>query len=408
MATVWKSNTPLKKTVFVGLSGGVDSSVAAARLLKAGYRVVGVFIKVWQPEFLKCDWEAERLDAMRVCAALGIPFLTCDASERYKTDVADYLVREYRAGRTPNPDVMCNKHVKFGAFLDFADAHGADYIATGHYARRAGEAGAAEKDASKDAPGIFLLRGVDPQKDQSYFLWTLTETQLARTLFPIGDSLKSDIRAEAARYGLPTAEKPDSQGICFLGELDMKEFLFHFIPRETGEVRDESGAIVGEHDGAVFYTIGQRHGFHLRQTAPDAPPYYVIEKDLKRNVLVVSHEKQRSSPSALRALGLSDTNWIGEPPSGEVQIQTRYRQKPVPATVETGRGDDTTETIGYALNDGQLRQRDTTITPLATLDLPALGQSCVVYDGDTLLGGGIVSECNYSVVDHMCSLQYTL
>ncbi|MBI4086674.1 tRNA 2-thiouridine(34) synthase MnmA [Candidatus Kaiserbacteria bacterium] len=358
-------------TVFVGLSGGVDSSVAAARLARGGYAVVGVFIKVWQPPFLRCDWEKERLDAMRVCATLGIPFLTCDAQERYKVEVADYLVREYKAGRTPNPDVMCNKYIKFGAFLDFADEHGADFIATGHYARRAGSARAARK---KDAPGISLLRGVDASKDQSYFLWTLTQAQLSRTLFPIGDTLKSDIRREAAKYGLPTAEKPDSQGVCFLGELDMKEFLFHFIPRETGEVRDETGTVVGEHDGAVFYTVGQRHGFRLHQTDPNEPAYYVVAKDRANNVLVVSHEKPALSPSALRALGLSDTSWVGMPPRGTIEIQIRYRQKPVPATVEiTG-------------------ATTATVTPLAPLDLPAAGQSCVVYDGDTCLGGGIVDS----------------
>src|SRR3989344_4369575 len=303
-------DTNLKSTVFVGLSGGVDSSVAAARLVHEGYAVVGVFIKVWQPDFLPCNWEKERLDAMRVCATLGIPFLTCDATERYKAEVVDYLIAEYRAGRTPNPDVMFNKQVKFGAFLDFADEHGADYIATGHYARRMGRAHAAEKDAGS----IFLLRGTDPSKDQSYFLWTLTKAQLARTLFPIGDSLKSDIRKEAASYGLPTAEKPDSQGVCFLGELDMKEFLFHFIPREVGNVSDISDRIIGEHDGAVFYTIGQRHGFRLHQTSPDDPPYFIVSKDLEKNVLIVSHEKPTVSPSALRALGLTSTNWIGAPP----------------------------------------------------------------------------------------------
>ena len=357
-----------QKTVFVGLSGGVDSSVAAARLVHEGYAVVGVFIKVWQPDFLHCNWEKERLDAMRVCATLGIPFLTCDATERYKAEVVDYLIAEYRAGRTPNPDVMCNKQVKFGAFLDFADEHGADYIATGHYARRMGRAHAAEKDAGS----IFLLRGVDPSKDQSYFLWTLTQAQLARTLFPIGDSLKSDIRKEAASYGLPTAEKPDSQGVCFLGELDIKEFLSHFIPVAKGNVEDTSGNVVGEHDGTFFYTIGQRHGFRLHQSSPDEASYYIVSKDLEKNVLVVSHEKSSVSPSAQSALGLTSTNWSGEPPSGNVQIQTRYRQKPVSATVEiTG-------------------ATTAAVTPLTTLETPAAGQSCVVYDGDIVLGGGII------------------
>jgi tRNA-uridine 2-sulfurtransferase len=184
------------QTVFVGLSGGVDSSVAAKRLIEAGYNVVGVFIKVWHPDFLVCNWEQERLDAMRVAAKLGIPFLTCDAEAAYRDAVAHYFIESYRAGKTPNPDVMCNKEVKFGAFLEFAKAHGADYIATGHYAQHIGDT---------------LVRGVDTGKDQSYFLWTLTPEQLAYTLLPVGDSQKETIRTEAAAAGLITAEKKDSQ-----------------------------------------------------------------------------------------------------------------------------------------------------------------------------------------------------
>ncbi len=364
-----------QKLVFVGLSGGVDSSVAAARLLSEGYRVVGVFIKVWQPSFLQCNWEKERLDAMRVCATLSIPFLTFDATERYKTEVVDYLVHEYTAGRTPNPDVMCNKEVKFGAFLDFADMHGADYIATGHYAQTEREKGE-ERAPKKDAPSIFLRRGADPAKDQSYFLWTLTEEKLARTLFPIGDSLKTNIRKEATKYGLPTADKPDSQGVCFLGELDMKAFLMHFIPQEIGEVKDMSDAIVGEHDGAYFYTIGQRHGFRLHPTSSTEEPYYIVAKDIERNILTVSHEKPILTGGVARALNLSDTNWIGEmrvKSDQRVAIQTRYRQKPIPATLQiTG-------------------QTTATVTPQETLEAPAPGQSCVVYDGDICLGGGVIS-----------------
>ncbi len=352
-----------KETVFVGLSGGVDSSVAALRLVREGYRAVGVFIKVWQPEFLHCDWEQERFSAMRVCAHLEIPFLTCDAEERYKTEVADYLVSEYRAGRTPNPDVMCNKHIKFGAFLDFAEARGAEYIATGHYARRA--AGSASAAAG-------ILRGVDTAKDQSYFLWTLTAEQLSRTLFPIGDSLKSQVRAEAKRAGLPTAEKPDSQGICFLGELNMKEFLRHFIASERGSVEDTNGRVVGEHDGAQFYTIGERHGFRLQQESPNAQPYYIVATDLARNALIVSHEKPVLASGAARSLALSETNWIGRPPQGRVSAQTRYRQKPVLASVEiTG-------------------APPAPVAPGGALVRAPPGQSCVVYNNEKCLGGGII------------------
>ncbi len=354
-----------QQTVFVGLSGGVDSSVAALRLKKAGYRVVGVFIKVWQPDFLTCNWEAERLDAMRVAATLEIPFLTCDATDRYKKDVVDYLVREYKAGRTPNPDVMCNKHVKFGAFLDFAREHQADFVATGHYAQRV---------VTKE--GVTLHRGADENKDQSYFLWTLTDEQLAHVLFPIGDTKKADIRKEAQQAGLPTAEKPDSQGVCFLGALDMKDFLFHFIPREAGIVRDETGNIVGEHDGALFYTIGQRHGFTNTHARADDRPYYVVEKNTEKNELVVSHEKPVHAGGAAQTIHVCETNWIGPRAGADVLVQTRYRQKPARGTILTREG--TSATI--ALKD--------------PLELSAVGQSCVLYDDTRCLGGGIIESAS--------------
>lgn len=343
-----------QKRVFVGLSGGVDSSVAAARLIRAGYEVTGVFIKVWQPPQLPCTWEAERLDAMRVAAALGIPFLTCDAEERYKNDVADYLIREYASGRTPNPDVMCNKHVKFGAFLDFARAHGADYVATGHYAQK--------------GDGSTLLRGVDAAKDQSYFLWTLTTAQLEHTLFPIGDTEKAEVRAEAKRYGLPTAAKPDSQGICFLGALDMKEFLLHFLPREPGMVEDDTGAVIGEHDGVHFYTLGQRHGFRIHRQSTEERPQYIVRKDLKRNVLVVAPERPMASVES--SFALAETNWIGDVPE-YAEFEIRYHQTPVRARIEK-------------TEDGAI------IHPEGPFEMPASGQSCVLYDGERVLGGGIV------------------
>lgn len=322
--------------------------------------MIGVFIKVWQPPFLKCAWETERLDAMRVCATLGIPFYTCDASEVYKTEVVDYLVREYRAGRTPNPDVMCNKHVKFGAFISFAARLGADYVATGHYAQRV--------DTSE---GPALYRGADQTKDQSYFLWTLTTEQLQRTLFPIGDTPKEAVRREAAQYGLPTAAKPDSQGVCFLGELDMKEFLSHFISAESGVVLDTAGAAVGTHEGAAFYTIGQRHGFSI--TAPDTArqPHYVVAKDMERNTLTVSTERSTLAAAHTSQFTLSHTNWLAEQLPQKVLVQTRYRQRPVAATLT-------------------VQQKRAVVTPQEVLELPAHGQSCVVYTGDRCLGGGIV------------------
>src|ERR1035437_6131617 len=238
-----------KKVVFVGMSGGVDSSVSAAILKKEGYEVIGVFIRTWHPDFLPCNEEEERRDAMRVAAHLNIPFLTFDFEDIYKREVADYMISEYKMGRTPNPDVMCNKYVKFGAFIKKALSMGADYVATGHYAQ-VGEAG---KIFSREYPAShrhhskksFLLRqSPDPSKDQSYFLWTLKQEQLKKILFPVGHLKKSEVRILAKKFKLPVAEKKDSQGICFLGPVDLKEFLKHYIKERKGKVLNEDGIII--------------------------------------------------------------------------------------------------------------------------------------------------------------------
>ncbi len=352
--------TKEKETVFVGLSGGVDSSVSAARLLRAGYRVVGVFIRTWAPDFLPCTIEEDRLDAMRVAAKLNIPFRTFDAEDVYKRDVADYMIAEYRAGRTPNPDVMCNRFVKFGAFLDYALEEGADFIATGHYAR-----------VEHRSDGYRLLRGADPLKDQSYFLWTLTKRELERTLFPIGDSVKSTIRLEAARYSLPTADKSDSQGICFLGEVDLRAFLRHYVETEPGDVLDEQGNVVGRHEGALFYTLGQRHGFTLT-TPSDGTPRYVVRKNMEKNTVTVASDVLKIQGKRLRVEGV---NVIGSTIPPTCTAQFRYRQKPFSVAVvpADGRG------MLIDVHD-------------ETVELPALGQSAVFYDGDVCLGGGTISE----------------
>ena len=225
----------MKKKVFVGLSGGVDSAVSATLLKKQGYEVVGVFIKTWHPDFLECNEEDERRDAMRVAAFLDIPFLTFDLADVYKKEVADYMIREYKEGRTPNPDVMCNKEVKFGTFLKKAISMGADCVATGHYARVLSpcEGGVPEGRGG-------LLKGKDPSKDQSYFLWTLKQEQLERIVFPIGNLKKTEVRKLAKKFNLPVAEKKDSQGICFLGEIDLKEFLKHYIKLKKGKAAIEN------------------------------------------------------------------------------------------------------------------------------------------------------------------------
>lgn len=349
------------KRVFVGLSGGVDSSVAALRLLRAGYDVTGVFIRVWHPDFIECNEEEERLDAMRVAAHLGIPFLTCDAREEYKRDVADYMIAEYEKGRTPNPDVMCNKAVKFGRFLSFAKERGADFVATGHYA---------QVETTREGTHV-LRRGVDASKDQSYFLWTLTEEQLAHVLLPIGDTYKQEIRLEAERARLPTARKKDSQGICFLGAVDMKEFLSHYITTVVGHVVNEHGEVVGEHDGALFYTIGQRHGFRLATAETVAVPHYVTKKDISTNSITVSPKH----PTALTQTFLLSSPVLRVPISSligtEITVSIRYHQKSLKANIES--------------RDGGLY-----VTLLDASEIPSVGQSAVLYTHDVCVGGGII------------------
>ncbi|HYC83407.1 MAG TPA: tRNA 2-thiouridine(34) synthase MnmA, partial [Candidatus Paceibacterota bacterium] len=235
------------QTVFVGMSGGVDSSVTAALLKKEGYDVVGVFIKAWEPAGYKCTWREDRRDAMRVAAVLEVPFVTLDLEEEYKESVVDYMIGEYRAGRTPNPDVMCNQSVKFGAFYRKAREAGADWVATGHYAQM-------ERSEGK----ATLKEGADKAKDQSYFLWTMKKEVAEHVLLPIGPYQKPEVRKLAEKFKLPNFAKKDSQGLCFLGHIDVKEFLKAYIDTEEGKVLNEKGEAIGRHDGAFFFTIGER------------------------------------------------------------------------------------------------------------------------------------------------------
>lgn len=350
-----------KQSVFVGLSGGVDSSVAALRLINAGYNVTGVFIKVWQPDWLDCNWEAERLDAMRVAAHLDIPFFTCDAEVAYRDEVGHYFIEEYKAGRTPNPDVLCNQHVKFGAFLDFAKERGADFIATGHYAQKQSDEGL-----------HVLVRGVDTNKDQSYFLWTLTQAQLAHILLPVGNSTKDDIRAEAEAAGLPVAQKKDSQGVCFLGQIDIPEFLAHYTDLIPGPVLNQDGATIGEHKGALVYTLGQRHGFAVSTSDASKVPHYVIDRNVAANTITVDTTPPQTNKGSM--ISLVNCSWSTMPAKGTaLATQFRYRQTPFMSKL-------------LSVSD-----------ELATLQLagdtqtPAAGQSCVLYDDDHCLGGGIIA-----------------
>lgn len=372
--------------VFVGLSGGVDSSVSAALLKQAtpnnfeklfgrpapkefkGFSVTGVFIKVWQPDFLPCNWKEERLDAMRVCAQLGIPFVSLDLEKEYKQNVVDYMIDEYKAGRTPNPDVMCNRHVKFGGFFRWAMEQGADFVATGHYART-------ESCDTHDGEVIKLLAGCDENKDQSYFLWTLTQNELKHTLFPVGHLEKPAVRRLARKFGLITADKKDSQGLCFVGKVDMKEFLKHYISSEQGKVLNEKGEAIGTHEGATFYTIGERHGFTITSKTPNDAPYYIIGKDSDKNLLIVSNEKNISgSSSNKRDVKISSINWIREiaTPEKIYSARIRYRAPLKNALIKS------------------VQNNEATVSFLEEQRSITSGQSLVLYDSEECIGGGII------------------
>lgn len=335
--------------VFVGLSGGVDSAVSAALLKKQGHEVTGVFIKGWYPPGLRCTWADDRRDAMRVAAHLRIPFVTLDASSEYKKGVIDYLLSEYQAGRTPNPDVMCNREVKFGAFFAYAKERGADLIATGHYAQA--------KEGS-------LFRGVDPEKDQSYFLWAISKEALSRTIFPVGGFRKGRTRELAERMKLPVAAKRDSQGICFLGSVSVEGFLLAEFGEAPGIAVDEGGKEVGKHHGAVLHTIGER------VSLTDAPsgPWYVVRKSVRENLLVVA--KERRTEVLTKSVAFSSPNWLADLPSGEIQAQYRYHGPLVAGTLGP--------------NEGSFLPKESLPEALAS------GQSLVFYTGDQCLGGAII------------------
>ncbi len=346
------------KTIYVGMSGGVDSSVTAALLKEQGYKVVGVFMKNWTQDLpgAPCPWKQDYQDAKRVAVQLGIEFKVFDFQKQYRQKVVDYMIDEYQAGRTPNPDIMCNQEIKFKLFLETALADGADMIATGHYAR---------------TKGGELYTAANKEKDQTYFLYRVTQEALEKTLFPIGEfKSKAEVRQLAKKFGLATADKKDSQGICFVGKVGIREFLQQYVSAKPGNIVDKNGKIIGRHDGAIFYTIGQRHGLNIG----GGLPYYVIAKDMTKNEVYVTTNLD-DEKLWFKNLKLKQLHWISKPPKQHqtYQLCARYRAPHIACTLDIA-----PTTLHVALS-----QPIKAITP---------GQSAVIYDGDKVLGGGIISS----------------
>ncbi len=353
--------------IIVGLSGGVDSAVSAWLLKQQGHEVVGIFMKNWEDDDddQYCSSNEDFVDAAAVADVIGIEIEHVNFAAEYRDRVFAEFLREYEAGRTPNPDVLCNAEIKFKAFLDHAMRLGASKIATGHYAR------------VREADSRFeLLKGLDPAKDQSYFLHRLTQSQLARTLFPVGELPKTEVRAIAERIGLPVAAKKDSTGICFIGERPFREFLNRYLHQRPGVIEDERGRDIGRHVGLSFYTLGQRQGLGIGGVKSGGgvhAPWYVARKDLERNVLVAVQGHQHPWLLA-RQLEARDTSWIaGTPPAaGRMAAKARYRQRDAACAMRAIADD------GFAL---EFDSPQWAITP---------GQSAVLYEGEVCLGGGVI------------------
>lgn len=354
--------------VVVGLSGGVDSAVSALLLKQQGYDVVGLFMKNWEDDDDDeyCSTRQDFIDAAAAADVIGIEFEAVNFAAEYKDRVFSEFLREYAAGRTPNPDVLCNAEIKFKAFLDFALQMGASKIATGHYARM-----------QQNGDQVELLKGLDPRKDQSYFLHRLTQAQLARAIFPVGHLQKGAVRKLAADAGLPNHAKKDSTGICFIGERPFREFLERYLPRDPGKMRTPDGRNIGEHQGLMYYTIGQRQGLHVGGTrGGSGEPWFVVGKDLPRNELLVvqGHDHPLLKKHELQA---ADASWIsGSPPStAGYAAKTRYRQMDAVCTFSAA--DQASGQFALRFAEAQWA-----ITP---------GQSAVLYDGEVCLGGGVIA-----------------
>ena len=347
--------------VVVGMSGGVDSAVSALLLKRQGYDVIGVFMKNWeeQDENGVCTSESDWRDVQDVCEIIGIPYYSVNFAKEYRDRVFSLFLSEYRAGRTPNPDVLCNREIKFKAFLDFAMKLGAEKMATGHFVRTNEEG--------------HLLRGLDGNKDQSYFLYMIHEAQLKKSIFPVGHLTKQEVRRIAEQEGLPVCTKKDSTGVCFIGERDFKAFLQGFLPAQPGQMITPDGEIVGRHDGLMYYTLGQRRGLGIGGRG-DGRSFFVVDKDLKKNQLIVAQGEDHPLLYS-KAATAGQATFIGEPLPENTPIHLtakfRYRQPDQPVTV-TRLGDQL-----HFVFDGPQRA----VTP---------GQSAVIYDGERCLGGGII------------------
>ena len=354
----------MSERVVVGMSGGVDSSVAALLLKEQGYDVVGVFMKNWEEEDENgaCPAEDDWADVREVCGRIGIPYYSVNFAKEYWDRVFAYFLKEYQGGRTPNPDVLCNREIKFRAFLDFAMTLGASRMATGHFVR-------------SDARGR-LLKGTDPNKDQSYFLYMVHASQLQKSLFPVGSLTKTEVRRIAADRGLPVSAKKDSTGVCFIGERNFKKFLSEYLPAQPGDMVSTEGEIVGRHDGLMYYTLGQRRGLGIGGRG-DGRSWFVVGKDLSANRLLVAQGEDHPLLYSTRCLA-EDVTWVGEPPIREGETlrctaKFRYRQPD--------------QDVEVRLQEGQLM-----IHALSPQRAVTPGQSAVLYLGDECLGGGIVTK----------------
>ncbi len=354
----------MSERVVVGMSGGVDSSVAALLLKRQGYDVVGVFMKNWEEtdDGGVCTAETDWNDVREVCEQIGIPYYAVNFSREYWDRVFSYFLREYQAGRTPNPDVLCNREIKFRAFLDFAMQLGASHMATGHFVRT-------------NSRGE-LLRGVDANKDQSYFLYMVHQAQLEKTIFPVGGMTKAQVRQIAEEAGLPVSKKKDSTGVCFIGERNFRQFLSNYLPAQPGDMVAPDGTVVGRHEGLMYYTLGQRRGLGIGGCG-DGRSWFVIGKDLEQNVLLVAQGEDHPMLYSTQAVA-GDVTWVGDAPlrEGETLACTckyRYRQQDQP--------------VRATLREGKLLL--TSLTPQRAV---TPGQSAVLYQGERCLGGGVVER----------------